>query len=841
LSILAVSPSSLNPVLLAVDIDGFACLVNLTTGTIIARLNFHSTAVSSAVFSPDGSLLAVAVDKKLLVFLTPSSSTNFQFLPLKTFVGHAASITHLSFPLSSSLLSSANDGSVRLWDLSPTPNHVVFTDQIHAVVGAFLFPGSQGRDLFTLSRTAFLVHYTRDAGDSGAWTVAAKAQLRLPDGQTAQSAVTGVAFELGTMVVGFSSGVFALYELPSLSALQCFSLSLAAVPRSLVLGGAAEWVGLGLANGSVAVYEWKSESFVLRTGALPQGGVACVACAPSRARRTEGSGAGVVAVGGWNGEVRLYEEQSGFNFATFKQHTAAVTCVVFAAGDVVLSGSLDGSIRAYDVRKLRNFRTFTRTAGSGEGGWKYVAVDGAGEVVAGASGTGGTDMGGIWLWSMKTGQVLERLAGHESVITGLGFLNSGGGELVSTSLTDRSVRVWKYMEGGAPETTVLARDAVAMSVASEGGEVAIATVAGKIMLYGDGKVNMEIDCGRDIVNGRTSDSTIASSKHRGNRKISADGVRRGTSGVSGVTSYFVSLAWVGGSSWIAAVAKESPFVYLYEAKSGLLVQRLKISGNRAIDGILSFLNSKKDTRGALDGLAVDNFDGLSGLERKKRRIAEEAALPGVRSGVAAGAKTSWQAWQVASSPDGSSLAVATSEGAFVFHSEHTQRDKLLFRPAVIDADVNLRRIDELFSLYEQDTTQTVHLAQALATSLALNHLDSIYTAIGKIPISAIPQYLSTCVAGELLEPLVFFLATSLQPGSSCPHVELLLLWADSLLTNHWRDIQLLCSKSSTIVAGMQTLMLALNSLTNHLGGVLKKNAATLQFLADNSCFAPNTP
>ena len=51
-------------------------------------------------------------------------------------------------------------------------------------------------------------------------------------------------------------------------------------------------------------------------------------------------------------QVKLWNTSTGLCFVTFAEHSAAVTSVVFnPAGKVVLSSSLDGTVRAHDLHR----------------------------------------------------------------------------------------------------------------------------------------------------------------------------------------------------------------------------------------------------------------------------------------------------------------------------------------------------------------------------------------------------------------------------------------------------------------------------------------------------------
>lgn len=77
-------------------------------------------------------------------------------------------------------------------------------------------------------------------------------------------------------------------------------------------------------------------------------------------------------------QVKVWNVQSGSCFVTFSEHTSPVTAVTFLpSGSVIISASLDGTVRAFDLVRYRNFRTMTAPHPVQ---FASLAVDPAGEV-----------------------------------------------------------------------------------------------------------------------------------------------------------------------------------------------------------------------------------------------------------------------------------------------------------------------------------------------------------------------------------------------------------------------------------------------------------------------------
>ena len=99
----------------------------------------------------------------------------------------------------------------------------------------------------------------------------------------------------------------------------------------------------------------------------------------------------------------MWDANTGFCFVTFTEHTGAITGVAFTqSGRALLSSSLDGTVRAFDMTRYRNFRTFTSPKVAQ---FSCLAVDPSGDLVA----AGAQDTFDVYLWSVQTGKLLEIL------------------------------------------------------------------------------------------------------------------------------------------------------------------------------------------------------------------------------------------------------------------------------------------------------------------------------------------------------------------------------------------------------------------------------------------------
>lgn len=220
--------------------------------------------------------------------------------------------------------------------------------------------------------------------------------------------------------------------------------------------------------------------------------------------------------------AQLWNTQSGFCFVTFGEHTAPVTGCIFAKPSVVLSSSLDGSVRAYDLVRYKNFRTFTTPTPVQ---FVSLAVDSAAEIVCG----GTLEPFDIYMWSMQTGKVLDVLTGHAGPISCLSF-NPVMGTLASGSW-DGTIKLWDVYKNNVEETLTHTSDVLCVCWRGDGKFICAGTLNGSLNFWNasEGECVGVLDGQGDIVGGRKENDRVASynnacSRHFTSVCYSADGV-----------------------------------------------------------------------------------------------------------------------------------------------------------------------------------------------------------------------------------------------------------------------------------------------------------------------------
>jgi periodic tryptophan protein 2 len=569
------------------------------------------------------------------------------------------------------------------------------------------------------------------------------------------------------LTVGFSTGIFSLYSMPDFTAIHTLSISQEKI-SSLAINTSGEWLAFGCAKlGQLLVWEWQSESYILKQ----QGhyfDMNTLAYAP------DGQ---TIVTGGDDGKVKVWTAYNGFCFVTFNEHSAPITSVAFAKqGGVLFSASLDGTVRAYDLVRYRNFRTFTSPSPVQ---FSSLAVDPSGEVVA----AGSTDSFEIYLWSVQNGKLLDVLSGHEAPVHALAFSPAGDNKLVSGSW-DGTIRVWNvFGRSHAVEPITLDSDVLAIAFRPDGKELAVSTLDGQITFFdiaGDdsGKQTNLIQGRKDISGGRKIDDRVSAANN--------------SSGKS-----FNSLTYTADGRCLLA-GGNSKYVCLYDVREGegILVRKFQISENLSLDGTQEFLDSRMVNDAGINEGLIDMRGDESDLED---RI--DASLPGAGRGAGDLSKRKYRPEArtkcVRFSPTGRAWAAASSEGLLIYSLDETVQ----FDPFDLSIDLTPQSVLDVLSEREY--------LKALIMSLRLNEKPLILKVFEAIPhndIRLVVRQVPQMYVARVLE-----IASEGLEGSV--HLEFWLIWAGGVLVCHGRWLK---ERSGEVASVLRKVQRALNDCQSNI-------------------------
>ena len=542
--------------------------------------------------------------------------------------------------------------------------------------------------------------------------------------------------------------------MPSFTNIHTLSISQEKI-SSVAVNSSGEWLAFGAKKlGQLLVWEWQSESYILKQ----QGhyfDMNTLAYAP------DGQ---TIATGGDDGKIKIWSTHTGFCFITFSEHTAPVSSISFAKhGHVLFSASLDGTVRAFDLVRYRNFRTFTSP---NPVQFSCLAVDESGEVVA----AGSTDSFEVFLWSVQTGKLLDVLAGHEAPISSVAFSPSGTNQLISGSW-DRTVRVWNvFGRSRAVEPFSFNSDVLAVAIRPDGKEMAISTLDGQITFFDiqQGKQINVIEGRKDISGGRKADDRVTAANN--------------ASGKS-----FNSLSYTADGRCILA-GGNSKYVVLYDVREGegVMVKKFQISENLSLDGTQEFLDSRKMNEAGINTDLIDTRGDESDLEDRMG-----TSLPGASRG--AGDMSIRKYRQEARtkcirfSPTGRTWAAASTEGLLIYSLDET----VSFDPFDLSIDLTPQSIIEVLSARE--------FLKSLIMAFRLSEkplIQQVYEAIPRGDIRLVACQLPLIYVPQLLR----FVADHLERS---PHLEFDLLWVNALLMAHGRHLRERSGEFASVFRALQ--------------------------------------
>ncbi|CAK9436041.1 uncharacterized protein LODBEIA_P06020 [Lodderomyces beijingensis] len=783
-----------NTLLISVDEDGRAILVNFVSRVVLHHFNFKSK-VSNVEFSPCGKYFAVAVGRFVQVWKTPDFTEDRQFAPFvrhRVYSGHFDDVLSISWSENSKyFISTSKDMTARIYSLESSDSDVARTFSGHRdyVVNAFF---SKDNDvIYTVSKDGALFRweYTESLNEEDEegkddeeikeekprqWRIAAKNFFY------ANGKLRCATFhpQSNLLVVGFSNGEFRIYELgDEFNHIQSLSMGQNTVD-TVNINKTGEWLAFGSSKlGQLLVYEWQSESYILKQqGHFDSMNTLCYSPDGSR-----------VVTGSDDGKIKIWDVASGFCLMTFTEHTSAVTQVQFAKrGQVLFSSSLDGTIRAFDLIRFRNFKTFTATSRIQ---FNCLAVDPSGEIIVGGS----QDTFEIYVWSVQTGQLLDSLTGHEGPISCLAFGQENS--MLASASWDKTVRVWNiFSRSQTVEPIEISSDVLCLTMRPDCKELAVSTLDGHITVFDieDARQVHLIDARKDIISGRfLEDKFVSQNSNRG--------------------KYFDTIAYsFDGSTLLAGGYNNS--ICMYDIDNEVLLKRFIVSENMSIDGTLQFLKSGKITDAGINSDLIDRNGENSDLED---RI--DNTLPGSQRGGDPSERRTRPAIRVTClqfSPTTSAFAAATTEGLLVY----SVNQELVFDP--FDLDVDITPESTLESLEQKE------YLVALIMALRLNETYLIHRVVENVPLKDI-KLIAQDIPVLYVNRILNFVGEVLNKLDS-PHIEFYLIWIKSLLVQHG---DYMASHKFEFRPALKLLSRYLSKTAKEVVSVGKKNEYLLTFLS----------
>ncbi|CAH6723075.1 periodic tryptophan protein 2 [[Candida] jaroonii] len=780
--------------LLSIDEDGRAILVNFVARTVLHHFNFKDK-VQDLKFSPCGKYFGIACSRFIQIWKTPDFSEDRQFAPFvrhRIYSGHYADVISISWSNDSRFfISTSKDMTSKLFSINSEESDVAMTLSGHRdyVINAFF---NQTQEIiYTLSKDGALFkwEYTEKPGAESedeesdsenedeepkqktkpmSWRITGKNFL-YADGKVKCSVFHP---QSNLLVIGLSNGEFRIYELPDFTLVQQLSMGQNSI-NTVNINKTGEWLSFGSSKlGQLLVYEWQSESYILRQ----QGhfdSINHICYSPDGSRIVTGSD---------DGKIKVWDNRSGFCLMTFDQHKSSITGLQYSKrGQVLFSSSLDGTVRAFDLIRYRNFRTFTATERIQ---FNCLAVDPSGEIVC----AGSQDKFDIFVWSVQTGQLLDSLAGHEGPISCLSF--GVENSILASSSWDNTIRIWNiFNRTQTVEPIEVHSDVLSLSMRPDSKELAISTLDGHITIFDVEKAEQIhlIDGKRDIIGGRYLQDRFESKN-------------------SARSKFFTTIDYSFDGNFLIAGGNNNS-ICLYDIETEVLLKKFKVSQNMKLDGTLEKLNSSQ----LKDGGSIELIDRDGENSDLEDRL--DFSLPGTSKGDASlrSVRPSVKVNSIKFNPTISAFAAGSTEGLLVYSVDN----EILFDPFELDIDITPKTIIE--TLEEKD------YLKALIMSFRLNEIKLINTIYESIPLKDI-NLICKDLPVVYLEKFLKFIG---EKSIDSVHLEFNLIWIKNLLISHGQYIM---KNKHTFNHSIKLINRFLSKLAKDIVKVSKTNDSFTDFL-----------
>jgi WD40 repeat protein/transcriptional regulator with XRE-family HTH domain len=468
--VVAIAFSQTGEMLATGDVDGQICLWRVIDGQQLLALKGHTGWVWGLSFSPDGQMLASgSSDASIRLWNVQEGQC------LKVLEGHTDWVWSVCFSSDGQILAScSSDASIRLWDLHQGQCWKVLKGHTGSV-GAVCF-SPNGQLLVSGSHDTSVRVWNVQEGEClsvlQGHTLAVRSVAWSPDGAIIASASEDAMVRVWNVqsghciktLSGHTGGLWSVTFSPDSSTIASsgddMTVRLWDVQSGhciKTLQAHTNWVlsvryspdGKTIASGSV---DFSVRLWTVQTGQCwkvlqgSKSGVWAVRYSPQTANSYASLGiiqensegiAGILASGGYDKLVRLWNVRTGKCLKTLPGHRSWVRSVSFSPDGLMLaSSSFDLDLRLWDVREGRCVRVLQGHTS----GIRSVSFSPDGQKLA----SGGFDLS-VRVWDVQTGECLHLLPGHTSWVFAVSF--SPDGKFIASCGDDGTIRLWDVLCG----------------------------------------------------------------------------------------------------------------------------------------------------------------------------------------------------------------------------------------------------------------------------------------------------------------------------------------------------------------------------------------------------------
>lgn len=508
------------------------------------------------------------------------------------------------------------------------------------------------------------------------------------------------------LLLAFSNSTFSLYTISPLET-ETFNVLLTfkineSFAQSLCFHNHQSVICIANNLNGISVWDYRSKNFLLsQSSSLHE-----VTSFAFNEKST------VLAVGDTKGNIRLFDTKTFFGIVNFNDAVSKITKIKFLKDNTLVASSLDGVVRAYDLGKYKLFREMKTLVNN-----QILAleVEQNGDIVIGA----GVDPYEIYIWSLRTGMIIEVLSNHTSPVHLLQYANTK--QVLLSASWDRSVKSFFVFSKNKTEEKIEMGDRITdLKLTKSERFFGVATMRNEIQFFllDEMQLFSLID-----VKAQFPDSTLTSFE------ISYDGkIAYIVGGINGIISVDIDHRCVTG--------------------------KIAVTGNRDY----KFNGEKMNSRSIMDGFETKKNYLSYQLETSK------VILPG-SVGIHAKEliKPVFTSTDICLSPEGDHIAVACSEGLVLFGKKSERHYWRISSEVDKDSLINLLKQEKFVEFFVTCLQlRMFSLLEVVVWDLSEEH---VYSIVRSLTL-------------DMFESLLEFLKQNIE---KCKKIELVICWIRSLL------------------------------------------------------------